>query len=167
MADWIVEPFRNDHDRSGFACGKTMLDEFIRTRVTQYEKRRLGKTFVAVPNGSKQVIGYYTLAAGAVACVHLPPESARKLPRHPIPVVLLARLAVDRLSQGRRLGEELLLDSLQRAFELSKQIGIYCVAVDAIDNEAVTFYQKYGFSSLVDQPMRLFLPIATIENLVG
>ena len=123
MAEWVIESFGKEHDRSRFSCGKPLLDDFIRTRVSQYEKRRLGKTFVAVPAGGKQVIGYYTLAAGAVALEHLPTDAARKLPKHPVPVVLLARLAVDRSTQGSGLGEGLLLDALQRSLDLSAELG--------------------------------------------
>ena len=95
MADWTIEPFGKHHDRSAFTCGRPPLDDFIRARVNQYEKRRLGKTYVAVSQGKPRVIGYYTIAAGAVAFERLPAGPARKLPKHPVPVVLLARLAVD------------------------------------------------------------------------
>ena len=97
MVENRIEPFdKRRHRRSDFQCGVPALDDFLRTFVTQYEKRRLGKTFVAVPSDDAlRVIGYYTLAAGAVAFAHLPIEVARKLPRHPVPVILLARLAVD------------------------------------------------------------------------
>jgi GNAT superfamily N-acetyltransferase len=162
VADWTIEPFGDDHDRSAFACGKPSLDDFIRTRVNQYEKRRLGKTFVAVPDGEQRVIGYYTLAAGAVAFQHLPTETSRKLPKHPIPVILLARLAVDQSAQGKRLGEGLLLDALGRSLDLSHNLGTYAVEVDALDDAAVTFYVKYGFAPLLDDPRRLYLPLATI-----
>lgn len=93
MAETRIEPFdKATHQRAGFSCGKPALDEFIRTLVTQYEKRRLGKTFVAVQaDEGKAIIGYYTLASGAVACADLPNEVAKKLPKHPVPVILLAR----------------------------------------------------------------------------
>ena len=135
--------------------------------MSQYEKRRLGKTFVAVLPGEKRVIGYYTLAAGAVAFEHLPTDIARKLPRHPVPVVLLARLAVDQSRQGQRLGEGLLLDALQRVLDLSSELGIHAVEVDASDDAAVAFYRKYGFVSLQDDIHHLYLPIATIEKVLG
>ncbi len=167
MADWIIEPFGKAHDRSAFTSGKPSLDDFIRTRVSQYEKRRLGKTFVAVPEGEHRVIGYYTLSAGTVTFEHLPTEAARKLPKHPIPVVLLARLAVDQSAQGKRLGEGLLLDAFQRALDLSEKLGAHAVEVDAIDDSAVAFYVKYGFSPLIDNPKHLYLPMATIEKVLG
>jgi GNAT superfamily N-acetyltransferase len=167
VADWVIEPFGKAHERSAFACGKPSLDDFIRTRVSQYEKRRLGKTFVAVPEGEKRVIGYYTLAAGAVTFEHLPTEASRKLPKHPIPVILLARLAVDHSAQGQRLGEGLLLDALQRSLDLSGNLGAYAVEVDALDDSAVAFYVKYGFTPLLDNPRHLYLPLATIEKVLG
>ena len=167
MVDWIVEPFAKNHQRSGFSCGIPSLDDFIRARVSQYEKRRLGKTFVAVPIGDKRVIGYYTLAAGAVPFEHLPSDASRKLPMHPVPVVLLARLAVDQSTQGKGLGEGLLLDALQRTLGISSRLGVHAVEVDALDDKAATFYRKYGFTALLDDPLHLFLPVATVEAILS
>lgn len=167
MAEWVIEPFDGAHERMAFSCGKASLDDFIRARVSQYEKRKLGKTFVAVPTGAKQVVGYYTLAAGAVAFEHLPIAAARKLPKHPVPIALIARLAVDRSYQGRRLGELLLLDALQRILDLTANLGIHAAAVDALDDSAVAFYRKYGFSPLLDRPRQLYLPVATIATVLG
>lgn len=167
MADWIIEPFGKAHDRSAFACGKPSLDDFIRTRVSQYEKRRLGKTFVAVSEGEKRVIGYYTLAAGAVRFEQLPTEASRKLPKHPVPIILLARLAVDQSAQGKRLGEGLLLDSLQRSLDLSRNLGTHAVEVVALDDPAAAFYSRYGFAPLLDNPRHLYLPLATIEKVLA
>lgn len=167
MAEWAIEPFAKDHERSNFACGRSTLDDFIRARVSQYEKRRLGKTFVAVGPGDKRVIGYYTLAAGAVAFEKLPEDASRKLPKHPVPVVLLARLAVDQSAQGKGLGEVLLLDALQRSLNLSTGLGVHAVEVDAIDDAAAAFYSKYGFVPLLEEPLHLYLPISTIENILA
>ena len=126
-----------------------------------------GKTFVAVSDGEKRVIGYYTLAAGAVLFEHLPTEASRKLPKHPVPVILLARLAVDQSVQGKRLGEGLLLDALQRSLDLSGNLGAHAVEVDALGDSAVAFYIKYGFAPLLDNPKHLYLPMATIEKALG
>ena len=80
MVDWEIEPLGNPHVRDHFACGKQSLDDFIKHRVNQYEKRRIGKTFVALPKGERNVIGYYTIAAGSVQFQNLPPVVASKLP---------------------------------------------------------------------------------------
>lgn len=165
--DWLIEPFTRSHDRSAFDCGRPILNEFLQVRVSQYEKRRLGKTFVAIRPGTTTVVGYYTLAAGAIAFDHLPDSNARKLPKHPVPVVLLARLAVDRSTQGQRLGETLLLDALQRSLDLAQGLGVHAIEVDALDEDAARFYRKYGFTPLLDDPLHLFLPLATVEALLG
>ncbi len=167
MAEWTIEPFGKHHDRTAFSCGRTPLDDFIRVRVSQYEKRRLGKTFVAVPPGETRVIGYYTLASGALVFEHLPPDASRKLPKHPVPVVLLARLAVDQSVQGQGLGEGLLFDALHRTLTLSSDLGVHAVEVDALDDAAAAFYRKYGFTALLDNPLHLYLPIATVAQVLG
>lgn len=165
--DWVVEPFRKDHERAAFASGQSSLDDFLRAHVSQYEKRRLGKTYVAVLRGQKRVLGYYTLAAGSVAFEHLPPASAKKLPKHPVPVVLLARLAVDRSVQGQGLGEGLLVDALNRSLGLAANLGIHAIEVHAIDDGAAAFYRTYGFVPLVDRPRHLFFPMSLVGDLLG
>jgi GNAT superfamily N-acetyltransferase len=163
MDDWRIEPFDSTHGRGGFCCGKAPLDDFLRSRVSQYERRRLGRTFVAVRPDQKKVLGYYTLAAGSVSFEHLPPAAARKLPKHPAPVALLGRLAVDRAAQGRGLGVFLLMNALKRCLELSARLGIHAVEVLAIDDEAKRFYLKYGFIPLLDNDRHLYFPVKTIE----
>lgn len=113
------------------------------------------------------MIGYCTLAAGAVAFEHLPAGASRKLPKHPVPVVLLARLAVDRPAQGKGLGEGLLVDALQRAVRLSAGLGVHAVEVDALDDTAAAFYRRYGFVPLLDDPLHLSLPIATVADVLA
>jgi GNAT superfamily N-acetyltransferase len=165
MDDFKIEPFdRAKHERAAFRCGQPSLDGFLHTLVTQYEKRRLGKTFVAVRPGNPNVLGYYTLASSAVAFANLPKEAARKLPKHPAPVILLARLAVDQSLQGQGLGETLLMDALERSLELSKSLGVFAIEVLAIDAGAASFYGKYGFTSLLDDPLHMYLPMSAIED---
>ena len=163
MADWQIERLERGHVRDAFSCGKPPLDEFIHRLVSQYEKRNLGRTYVAVRPGEKQVLGYYTLASGSIPFQNIPEPSARKLPRHPVPVILLARLAVDQSVQGQGWGEGLLIDALQRGLGLADTLGIHAVEVDAIDQQAKAFYEKYGFVPLLDNEFHLFLPIATIQ----
>src|SRR4051812_14420161 len=100
MDDWLIEPLNAAHQRADFRCGKPALDAFLHAHASQYEKRRLGRTYVLVRPDEQRVWGYFTLAAGAVAYAHLPVKAARKLPRHPVPVILLGRLAVDQAVQG-------------------------------------------------------------------
>lgn len=165
MDEWRVERLDRTHLRDRFDCGLPPLDDFLHALVSQYEKRNLGRTYVAVRGAEREVFGYYTIASGAVAFETLPPEGAKKLPRHPIPVVLIARLAVDRSIQGQRIGEKLLFDAFARSVELSGKLGIHAVVVDAIDQKAKAFYEKYQFLPLLDSELHLYLPIATIAAL--
>ncbi len=167
MAEWKIERLTRSHERAAFTCGKPSLDDFLRTLVTQYEKRTLGRTYVAVRAGEPRVLGYYTLASGSLPFQNLPAPAARKLPRHPVPVILLARLAVDQSVQGQGLGESLLLDALERCQQISEGLGSHAVEVDAIDDPAKAFYRKYGFVSLQDTELHLYLPLATIRAVLG
>ena len=96
---------------------------------------------------------------------NIPDDFRRRLPQVPVPVVLLGRLAVDNASKGRGLGKALLVTALRQAAALSDTIGIAAVEVDAIDDDARTFYLKYGFTSLKDDRHHLYLPIKTIKSL--
>ncbi|HZY86446.1 MAG TPA: GNAT family N-acetyltransferase [Gemmataceae bacterium] len=167
MADWQIERLDKSHQRGEFCCGKAPLDDFLRSLVSQYEKRGLGRTYVAVKPGEKRAYGYYTLASGAVAFAALPTEVARKLPRHPVPVALLGRLAVDQAAQGQGLGAELLMDALHRCLGLSQSLGLFAVEVVAIDDEAKRFYEKYDFLPLLDAERHLYLPMKTILAELG
>lgn len=165
MAEWSVELFDPSHERGQFTCGRKLLDHFLHALVNQYEKRHLGRTYVLVPTGAKRVLGYYTLASGAILFDHLPPKAAKKLPRHPLPVILLARLAVDKSIQGQGLGRFLLMDAMRRSLSLAKYLGVHAVELDAIDDVAKAFYERYGFVTLRDDPHHLFMPLATFEDL--
>jgi GNAT superfamily N-acetyltransferase len=167
MDDWQIERLDRSHQRGEFCCGKAPLDEFLRTLVGQYEKRKLGRTYVAIRPGDQRVYGYYTLAAGSISFQNLPSKIAKKLPKHPIPVALLGRLAVDQAAQGHGLGAELLMDALRRCLELSEKLGIFAVEVLAIDPEAKRFYVKYGFVPLLDNDLHLYLPMKTMADELG
>jgi GNAT superfamily N-acetyltransferase len=164
VAEWQIERLGKSHERGEFSCGKPPLDDFLRLRVTQYEKRRLGRTYVAVFPGGKKVAGYYTLAAGAIPVANMPPDIAKRLPKHPVPVILLGRLAVDQEAQGRGLGKALLEDALHRCLELSEQLGLFAVEVQAIDTDARGFYAKFAFVPLADNELHLFLALKSIED---
>jgi len=163
MAEWVIERLTSAHDRAAFSCGKAPLDTFLAALVSQYTKRRLGRTFVATEPGQARVAGYYTLAAGAFDLSCLPPRDRKNLPKHPVPTVHLGRLAVDRAYQGKRLGETLLFHALRTALTASDTLGAFAVDVWALDEEARAFYEKYGFVPLNDNPFHLYLPMKTIE----
>jgi ribosomal protein S18 acetylase RimI-like enzyme len=163
MAEWIIQRLRPTHARADFSSGQRVLDTFLHTLVSQYEKRRLGRTFVATQPDETRVAGYYTLAAGAFDMSCLPPAVRKKLPQHPVPTVHIGRLAVDQAYRRQRLGETLLFHALRAALELSEKLGAFAVDVWAIDDTARAFYRKYGFLLLEDNPLHLYLPMKTVE----
>lgn len=163
MAEWVIERLTSAHDRTGFSCGKASLDTFLAALVSQYEKRRLGRTFVATEPEQSRVAGCYTLAAGAFDLSCLPEKDRKKLPQHPVPTIHLGRLAVDRAFRGQRLGETLLLHALCNVLTVSETLGAFAVDVWAIDDEARAFYEKYGFAPLEDSSSHLYLPMKTVE----
>src|SRR5436305_1501838 len=147
---WNIVRYTKSHDRSQFNCGVPIncgvpsLDVFLHQFVTQYEKRNLGRTYVLIREGEKRVYGYYTLAGGHIPKEDMPADAAKKLPKHPVPVVLLARLAVDQSVKGQGLGRELLANALARSAETAEHIGFHAVLVEAIDDKAIAFYRKHG-----------------------
>lgn len=163
---WSIEPFhRQSHDRAGFDCGIPELNDWIATKASQFEKKDLARIYVLVGTGQTAVKGYYALSNHTVIYDVLPVDRAKGLPRIDLPVVLIGKLAVDRSVQGQHLGEFLLMDALRRAEYLASKIGIRAVEVDAIDDSARQFYQRYGFLSLNDDPRHLFLPMSDIRQL--
>ena len=169
MADgpaWTIERIRKDHAREAFDCGIEKLNTFIRRYARQNEEHGLSRTFVAVRPASLRIFGYHTLRSGQVEIRDLSPAEVRRFPRYPVPVVHLARLAVDREARGQGLGELLLLDALAKAHEAAGVIAAYAVEVEAVDESARRFYLKYGFQELLDDRLHLYMPIKTISLLL-
>jgi GNAT superfamily N-acetyltransferase len=165
MPQWEIQRLGKDHDRSQFDCGNNALNEWLKQRARQFDRRDLARTYVAVRPGEQSVLGYYAVANHRVSYEALPPEQAKGLPRIDIPVILLGRLAVDKTEQGKGLGGCLLIDALRRAQHIAEQIGIRAVEVDAVDDAARSFYQRSGFLALMDDPNHLFLPMQVIRKL--
>lgn len=156
------------HDRSAFSCGEGSLDEFLKKYATQNAKTGIAKTFVATrppdPPGT-HVIGYYSISSGHVEFDVIPDDLNRRLPRYPIPIVHLGRLAVDESMQGQGLGEYLLIDAMRRIVAASDVVGIHAIEVKALHDRAKSFYLKYGFCELRDDDLRLFIPLNTVRKL--
>jgi GNAT superfamily N-acetyltransferase len=158
---YIVEPLGAEHDRDAFDCEENSLNEFLKKYARQNDEKGLGRTFVAVKPGDPTIIGYYTIASGAVRFDTVP----EKLPRYPIPVAHLGRLAVDKQARGQGVGAFLLIDALRRIAQVADQLGIYAVEVNALNESAKQFYLKYGFTPLNDDPQHLYLSMKKIRKL--
>lgn len=160
-----VEPLGSHHDRGAFSCGAEELDDYLRRRASQDQKRNVAQVFVTADEPGRRVIGFYTLSTLSIDLGHLPDDLARRLPKYSeIPAALLGRLAVDQNFQGQGVGEHLLIDALTRVCSVADDIAIFAVIVDARDSRAATFYEGYDFVRLPNSPHRLFLPTATIRR---
>lgn len=152
---------------SGFSCGHPDLDDWLRMQAGQQERRNNTRTFLAVIPGGDQVVGYYATTTYRIEPDDESVEFGAGHRPYPIPAVLLARLAVDRHWSGCGIGRQLLVDALMRVAEASRAVGFELVVVDAIDDRAVTFYARYGFTRFEGHPRKLFLPtkhlLATLE----
>ena len=158
-----IERLGAHHQRAGFDCGEPLLNDFLIRQAGQLARRGFGKTYVSLAEDGLKVTGYLTLSAGQVSTPALP--ASLKLPRHPAPVLRIARLAVDLSVQGQRLGLQLMSFALQMALEFSVQVGVYAVLVDAKNDNAKAFYASLGFTATLDDPLCLYLPIATLQKL--
>ena len=157
----VIEALGKRHDRTGFSCGVPELDRYLARQAGQDIRRRIARVFVCTPHGADRVLGFYTLSAVSIDLGALPERLARKLPRHPIPGALIGRLAVDRSAKGQGLGRMLLADAIKRSLSASEEIAIHAMIVDAKNDAAKAFYEGFGFISLRDDPMRLFLPLSS------
>lgn len=164
--EWIIAPLGKQHDRKFFDCGEPSLNQYLHRYASQDIRRRINRVFIASSPGTPwQVIGYYDLSAGSLATTGLPEELRRRLPKYPVPVVLLGRLAVAESYQGKGLGSILLVDALQRIAQASQVMAIYAVVVDALNTRAAEFYRQFGFIPLPGQPLKLFLPMDSVITL--
>lgn len=159
MTVHCIGPLDAAVDAAPFRCGQAALDDYIRRYASQDVRRNLARVFVASPTGdSRRLAGYFTLSAGSVGCSDLPASLARKLPRYPVPVALIGRLAVDSEFQGKGLGAILLADACRKVVQASAVLAVAGIVVDAKDASAVRFYAHFGFVPMSGQSNRLLLP---------
>jgi len=162
----LSEPLNSTHKKSSFSCGKEMLDTYIQKQANQDVKRKLSVCFVISDAETNLIKGYYTLSNNSIPSAFIPDEIRRKLPRafESIPTTLLGRIAIDNRFQGQGIGKLILIDALKRCYEISKVVGSFAVVVDPIDQDAESFYNKYGFIQLPDSG-KMFLPMKTVSQL--
>jgi len=147
------EPLSSGHRLDAFDCGEPSLDEWLRRRALSNQASGASRTFV-VADASGSVMGYYALAAGAVAHETATSAVRRNMP-DPVPVLVLGRLAVDRHAQGLHLGAALLQDAVKRAMAVAADAGVRALLVHALGERAKLFYQRYGFQASTVHPMTL------------
>lgn len=145
------------HDRASFTCGVPDLDDWLRTRASQDQRRRVAQVFVALDE--QGIAGFYSLSMFTLALDSIPAGLARKLPRYDaIPAALIGRLARHTRVAGTGIGDLLVADAIVRVLAASQSVAAYAIIVDAKDNRGRRFYEGHGFIALPSHPNRLFLP---------
>lgn len=156
------QPLAATHRLDGFTCGETSLDDWLKRRAMANQLSGASRTFV-VTDQAGRAHGYYAMAAGAVSHQTTTSAVRRNMP-DPVPVMILARLAVDHRAQGLRLGGALLQDAVHRAVAVSQNAGVRALIVHALHDRAKAFYEHYGFQASPLHPMTLMLRLNTVRS---
>lgn len=170
---FTIQPFDpRAHDRAAFSCGVAQIDNFLKLTAKKGSKADVVRIWVMV-DAQNRIVGFYGINMHAIAIDDMPPAYAKKAMRHGLlPAAFISMLGVDRAQQGNGIGSALLADALHRIARASDKIGTCVIVMDVLDDgdkEAMTrrktYYESFGFNSLPDQPLRLFMPIATAREL--
>ena len=166
--EWREEAIARHHDRNGFDCGSAELNDYLRKYARQNHETGGAKTFIAVPpDEPARVLGYYSISPGAIEFARVPARLTKKLGRYEVPVFRLGRLGISRSLQGQGLGAELLLAAGVRALSVASQIGGVALAIDAKDERAAEWYERFGAACLLDDPLKLILPLSVIAEAIA
>jgi GNAT superfamily N-acetyltransferase len=160
-----IEKLNRTHVVEQFSCGQPELDRFLIRHALRAQQSNSSQTYVAI--SGNEIVGSYTIVAGEVHHANAPERVIKGMPRHPIPLLVLARLAVDRNAQGRGIGAGLLLDALGRALQVADIIGVRALAVHAKDERAAAFYRHFGFAPSPSDPRHLFMLVKDIRVAAG
>ncbi len=161
-----IELLGQFHDREGFDCGSEPLNLYLKQTARQHAARGISQTYVLVAEDSaepKRILGFFSLNLCQVLSESLTPEEAKRLPRK-VPGVRLGRLAVAKEQQRRGLGTQLLIGAMTRFMEIHQRAGGIGLFVDAKDDAAKRYYERFGFVPLASNPLELFLPLKTIQE---
>jgi len=158
-------PLDKSHDTSSFDCGVEALNEYLRQHALQNHQNRSARTYVA--SKDDRLIGYYTLANGSVSRAEVPPRVAQGLGNYPVPITLLARLAVDSSEKGKGVGRGLLKDALVRAFQASEIVGSRAIVTHAKDESAKAFYREFAFVPSPLNEFHLYLLMKDVRAIIG
>ena len=160
-----IEKLQRTHEIEAFDCGQPELNRFLIRHALQAQQMNSSQTYVGL--SGKTVIGFYTIVAGEVQHADAPVRVVKGMPRYPIPLLVLARLAVHNEWQGRGIGAGLLLDSLGRILQAADIVGARALAVHAKDDSAAAFYRHFGFIPSPTDKRHLFLLIKDIRAAAG
>jgi predicted N-acetyltransferase YhbS len=161
MSEFRIEKLHRSHDVENFDCGSDALNRFLIRFALQNQAAGAATTYVAL--AGDEVVGFYSLVVAEVAYDDAPERLSKGLARHPVPLMLLARLAVASVWQGKRLGAGLLKDAMRRTLQAAEIAGIRAMAVHAKDDDARAFYERFDFLASPTDPYHLFLLLKDVR----
>ena len=162
---WHEQPIKKHHDRQAFDCGNEVLNEFLRRYARKSHELGGSKTFLAIDDADdKTILGFYSLSPASMSYARTPEIIRRGLPRHDVPGFRLARLAVESKFQRRGMGGQLLLAAGRRCLLAAAEVGGVVLVIDAKNERVAKWYAGYGAVPLLDAPLSLLLPLATIST---
>ncbi len=166
----FVELDKSVHDRKSFDCGTEELNQFLQLYAARHRSAGISMTMVLPEKSNKSAIcAYYTLSHTEIERSTLPKKFAKRLPHYPVPVILIAQLAVDQQCHGKGLGKVTLIRAFKQAYAINEHLPSFAVVVDALDDDVQGFYEQYGFEVLEtdNHRKRLFLSMNTIAKLLA
>lgn len=159
----LIQQLGSHHLRDKFDCGQADLNRYLQQTAQQHQKKQVSRSWVAVrPKDPETILGFYTSTLAEISPEHLNNKDAKKLPKANLPVVRLSRLAVDQHNQGLQIGQRLLVDAIIRTARLLGDFAVVAMVVDAKDARASAYYQHFGFTPLLDDPLKLYLPAQSL-----
>jgi GNAT superfamily N-acetyltransferase len=162
---WEESALSKDHDRKAFRCGDEPLDTYLKRYARQNHENGGAKCFVATPCGAPgRILGYYTLGPASIEYARVPAVVTKGFGRYDVPVYRLGRLAVDQSVQGKGLGGSLLLRAAERCMAVAEEAGGVALLIDAKNEAAARWYEGYDAVRLLDGPLTLVLPFATVRD---
>lgn len=168
----FVELNKTIHDRTSFDCGEAELNTFLQQYAAKHMEVGVSRTMLLpaskpLPSNKYPICSFYTIAPSSISRETLPDAVAKKLPRYPVPVFLIAQLAVHLEYHGQGLGKITLIKALEYLWQINAHIKAYAIVVDCINDGAKTFYEKYGFEVLCEYNgrVRMYLPLKTVAQL--
>lgn len=160
-----IELLSEDHDTVSFDCGDDKKNAFLQRFALQNTKGGIGRTYIAVTDDApRRICGYYTISGSSV---RFDEPVVKKLPRYPLPTILIGKLATDRSMQRKGLGTILLFDALERSSRVAEEIGILFVELRAVDVRARNFYERWGFKQMDSDPFKLFMNLKAVRKLLS
>ena len=165
LPDWHEEPIAKRHDRKSFDCGDAATNNFLHHYARQSHELGGAKTFLAIDRADdRTILGFYSLAPGAVTHADAPETMRRGLVKHDVPGFRLARLATDLRFQGQGLGGQLLASAARRCLQAAREVGGVLLIIDAKNERAARWYENYGAAPLTGKPLTLVMSLATFEE---